>query len=270
MRSATTATQYAYNVRLCQEWFSPKSLDEATTSDLVEYLQSLPPSGSLRNLRRSAVSAYFEFRNISPNPAKELPYFKHTSRLPVPLGTEQARALIDEGFKHSAFYGTLLAVLLLTGIRISEALSLQWVEVFIDHAYAIQKGGAQRIVWFVPELADYMKDWRAGAPLSRYVFPSETLLRRGIDRPLPRQTANLRIRELGEAIGVIGFHPHLARHTVGVDVARATGSPLAVQAVLGHNNIQSSMVYLRALGQDVPAVLAGLSYTKPPQDPLFP
>lgn len=260
MRRSGTAYQYAYNVRLIQEHFFPRQLETLATDDLLSYVHSLQPSGSLRNMRRSALVAYLDYKGLKPNPARALPSWPHHNKLPIALTETEAATLISAALAHSDFYGTLTALMLFTGIRISEALSFEWKFVFEDCAYIVKKGGQQRIVWFNEDCAHYLETWRSIAPPTQYVFSSPTMLVRGIDQPVTRQTAYLKLKAIAEEVGILGFHPQVTRHTVAVDVARETGSPLAVMAVLDHSNIQSSMVYLRALGQDVPSLLANLSY----------
>jgi integrase len=260
MKRAQTAYQYAYNVRLIQEYFFPTPLEALTTDALLGYTYNLAPSGSLRNMRRAAAVAYFDYKGITPNPAKELPCWPHHNKLPVALDEDKAVVFLAAALAHSDFYGTMVAVLLFTGVRISEALSFEWKYVFEECAYVIKKGGQQRIVWFCEDCSHYLDTWRYIAPPSRYVFSSPTMLARGIDQPITRQTAYLKLKGIAEEVGIQGFHPHVTRHIVAIDVARETGSPLAVMAVLDHTNLQSSMVYLRALGQDVPALLSNLSY----------
>lgn len=263
LRRPKTAEQYAYSVRMVADHFTPRPLASLTTAELLDYTHSLPPSGGLRNGRRIALVAYFDFLGINPNPAKPLPSWKHTSRLPLALTAEEAVLLLKVAYDDSPFYGCLVSILLFTGLRISEVLSLKWAEVTDTHAYVIQKGGQQRIVFFNEECACDLMVWRAASPNTIHVFASPTLLKRGRDEPLPRQTAYNKLRAFGEEIGVSGLHPHTTRHTLGVDVARGTnGNIMAVMSVLGHASPQSSAPYIRALGLDIPNLLGNISYSR--------
>ena len=154
-----------------------------------------------------------------------------------------------------------------TGLRITEALSLEVRDLQLDGAtptLAVRNGkfGKQRVVGIHQEALQALERWlelRAKLGLTRFrpVFCTFSANARG------RQLAAGQVREmLSHKARLAGLttrvHPHAFRATLAVELARE-GVPLpAIRDVLGHSNVAATDAYLRRVfPQDaVDAVIA--------------
>ena len=154
----------------------------------------------------------------------------------------------------------LIAVLLLSGIRRSEAASLRWSDVDFEHGVLHirhGKGGKARDVPLAGEFAlDALRLWWAQQPEGReYIFCA---IERGggigkHDRPLSggdiyhivnKQTAKRVLERYGM---VIDWKPHDARRTL-ITEALATGTPIqTVQAIAGHARGDTTLQYAKSV-----------------------
>jgi site-specific recombinase XerD len=138
----------------------------------------------------------------------------------------------------------LLAVLLDTGLRLSEVVGLKVADVHLDgkdpHLTVMGKRLRQRSVFVGPEtrvtLARYLERDHTGGPM---VFESAA------GRPLSARAVQDLVKRLGTAAGLPGLHPHQLRHSFSVSYLRAGGSVFHLSRLLGHSNITTTMRYLR-------------------------
>lgn len=161
----------------------------------------------------------------SPKPALKLPRTAEVSQLDNYLGTPISSS-------RSARVHLLVALLLETGMRLSEAMDVRWRD--IDrHQRMITiwgKGRKQRIVFFGKRTADLLE-----------VLPSmgDHLLNFSCERRLRE--------ELSDEVGryVKGIHPHMLRHTFATAMLNA-GCPLKdVSVLMGHAHVTTTERYAR-------------------------
>ncbi len=184
----------------------------------------------------------------------------------------------------------LLAVLYYTGVRISEALSLQRYQYDGTCFFDVQcKGRRTRKVALHPECARLIDDyierervWDADAnadtrgdgcdddhstlavePLSDAARP--LFMARG-SAPMDRRAASRMLEKLGLAAGqgdadespsdgAIALHPHRLRHTFGARYREASGSDTETAAALGHAGLGYVGRYVRQSENERMAVL---------------
>lgn len=77
----------------------------------------------------------------------------------------------------------------------------------------------------------------------RWVMPSPMTNR---DRPVGYTTLHKGVRDLGDAAGVTGPHPHVLRHTAATRLLETGADVRVVQEFLGHASVAVTPVYLRA------------------------
>ena len=110
------------------------------------------------------------------------------------------------------------------------------------------------------------------ALLKSYLGPSGILPSSGIrpvftsldgKSPLCGRWLRRWVKRLGEKAGINKhLHPHAFRHTLAVDLLRATNSLKTVQDCLGHENIQTTTVYARLVNGEVKSALKNLRNVK--------
>lgn len=189
--------------------------------------------------------------HIEINPGLGLRTPKLPRALPKAVGVDSLAALLacplPETFRFAQAH-VLIELLYCTGLRISEALSLQ-VEVLrgATELRVIGKGNKARIVPMVDALKDRFQTFieprfkhlqKVGNPGQQSLFVSAKglpLSVRQAQRDVADHAAN---RGLGQHL-----HPHMLRHSFGSHVLQGTQNLRAVQELLGHASIASTQVY---------------------------
>jgi len=192
-----------------------------------------------------------------------IPQLKEPQIIPPTLTAEQITRLVNWKPKHKNFYQRrlhLLTLLLLdTGCRISEALTLHIRDVDLDNMLITLdgKGRKQRVVPFSfalrRALHRFMTDFGRK--------PDSLLFATRQDTPVGRMTTLRGVKLLCEQLG---FDPpartlHAFRHTFAVNYLRRGGSVFHLQKVLGHSSLEMTRRYANLVTADLQAVHQRLS-----------
>ena len=128
------------------------------------------------------------------------------------------------------------------GLRSSELVDLRWDQIDFTHAVLHVRRAKKGTPATHPIIGDEMralrKLQREQDPKSPFVFTSE--------RGAPFTTAGFArmLERAGEAAGLaLKVHPHMLRHTCGFALANKGHDTRALQAYLGHRNIQHTVRY---------------------------
>jgi integrase len=128
------------------------------------------------------------------------------------------------------------------GLRVSELVDLRWDQMDFRtatlHIRRVKKGTPSTHPVLGDELRALRRLQREQEPKSPFVFTSE--------RGVPFGTAGFsRIVERAAAAAKLGFkaHPHMLRHACGYALANKGHDTRALQAYLGHRNIQHTVRY---------------------------
>jgi integrase/recombinase XerD len=140
---------------------------------------------------------------------------------------------------------TLAVLLLDTGLRITEALTLEHEHVDLDAMSLTVLGKGQR-VRLVPISAEGRKAvfrWLSRSS-GRYVFGTK----RG--RVWSRRNAYRDITALCRALGIkdARVNPHAFRHCFAVSYVRNGGDIYRLSRILGHTSISTTQIYLQSMG----------------------
>ena len=137
---------------------------------------------------------------------------------------------------------TMILVAFRHGLRSSELVDLRWDQIDFNHAVLhvrrAKKGTPATHPIVGDELRALRKLQREQAPKSPFVFTSE--------RGSPFTTAGFArmLERAGEAAGLtLKVHPHMLRHACGFALANKGHDTRALQAYLGHRNIQHTVRY---------------------------
>jgi len=138
-----------------------------------------------------------------------------------------------------ALQAAFFRVLAYTGLRLSELINLTWQAVDIERekiaVVGRTKSGRRRFIPINPNLRPVLK----GLPKSgRYVFDN------GEGRPMLTGSRWYRVLErILRDCGIQGAHPHTFRHTFASHLVMAGADLRAVQELLGHSDIRTTMIY---------------------------
>lgn len=135
----------------------------------------------------------------------------------------------------------LIQLLLDTGLRAKELLSIRKSDISIEKRYIIvrnTKNGEERIVFFTEETAKLLKKYikKIGDNERIFNMTYEALYRK--------------LKRLGKKIG-IDLRPHILRHTFAT-IAIKKGMPVpVVQKLLGHKDIRTTQIYTHLITEDL-------------------
>ena len=137
---------------------------------------------------------------------------------------------------------TMILVAYRHGLRVSELLDLRWDQVEFRtsslHVRRVKQGTPSTHPILGDELRALRRLQREQEPKSPFVFTSE--------RGSPFSTAGFaRMVERAGDAAKLGFkvHPHMLRHACGYALANRGHDTRALQAYLGHKNIQHTVRY---------------------------
>jgi integrase len=138
--------------------------------------------------------------------------------------------------------GTMILVAYRHGLRASEMVDLRWDQIDFTtarlHVRRVKRGTSSTHPILGDELRALRKLQREQEPKSPFAFTSE--------RGAPFTTAGFaRMVERAGSEAKLGFkaHPHMLRHACGYALANKGHDTRALQAYLGHKNIQHTVRY---------------------------
>lgn len=138
-------------------------------------------------------------------------------------------------------------VLAHSGLRTSEWLDLQYQDLDLKAkrlTVRLGKGQRDRVVPLsetaCQALQRYLSPVNAAPTTPLWLHPTT-------HRPLTASWLAYHLRALGQAAGVLGLSPNRLRHTLATRLLNAGMAITRIQKLLGHENIQTTMIYARVL-----------------------
>jgi integrase len=177
---------------------------------------------------------------------------KQERRLMVPLSAQEV-AKFWQSFRTFRDLA-LLGLMLLDGLRSCEVLALQLedLQLAAGQMRVLGKGNKQRLVPLPPQTLQVLGNYlRLERPLTNSSALFVSL--KGPQRGQPLTPAGLRslFRHHRVLTQVPHANPHRCRHTFGSDMVRAGMSLPALQHLMGHSQIQTTLLYVQLAPQDV-------------------
>ena len=288
--SPRTCDSYSYAFRLLLEYASPRlkvtpsdiQLEQVDATLVLGFLDHLERtrgnSPRTRNARLAAIKSFFRFvehrvpsvleqsRRILAIPTKRI-----NTTLIRSLSAEEIHAVLDAPDPHT-WSGirdrAMIHLCFAAGLRVSELISLPCTNLKLHPNPSVRilgKGRKERCLPLWKQTADDLRAWLAirgelpgmdevfvnarRRPMSRYGF--RYLLTKHAQKAAARYPS----------IRPAKVSPHVLRHTCAMTVLRATGDLRKVALWLGHEDMQTTQVYLRA---DPNEKLAAIEAVVPP------
>jgi site-specific recombinase XerD len=274
---------YAYDLLDFARWFEPqhRRLAEMTESTIVDYVrhqleQDPKPTPQTVNHRLGTVRCCYRFHTGQEIPSGKI-HFQRRYTVRSPLGYGRPRPAIARGLRlkqdHrvivplsseevAKFWQSfrtyrdlaLVGLMLLDGLRSCEVLAvqLQDLQVAEGQLRALGKGNKKRVVPLPPEILEVLERYlRLERPLTNSLALFVSL--KGRHRAQAMTSAGLRslFRHHRVLSQVPRANPHRFRHTFGSDMVRAGMSLPALQHLMGHAHIATTMRYVQLTPQDV-------------------
>ena len=274
---------YAYDLLHFARWFQsrPQTLPEITESTLLDYVrhqlsQQPRPTAQTVNHRLTVIRCLYRFHYGQEIPSGHSHFQrKWSTRCPLGYGRphramafglrlRQPRRVIqpltaEQVAQFWASFRTfrdlaVVGLMLLDGLRSCEILALQLEDMRLADAllHVLGKGRKQRTLPLPGEILEVLQSYlRLERPLtnSPYLFVSLKGRRRG----QPMTPAGLRslFRHHRLRSEVRTANPHRFRHTFGADMVRAGISLPALQHLMGHSQIHTTLLYVQLAPSDV-------------------
>jgi integrase len=213
-------------------------------------------SPATRNRYKTTLSAVLKWAQqrgwIADNPARLVPTRpENNKRVRFLTVDERERLLASCKTSQSAALYPATVILLATGVRLMEAMSLRWRDVDLDAATItihVSKNGDARRVPLPGDAVTVLRHWqtrRGHSPrLSALIFPADTDPTRPADLRRSWQTA-LRRAEVAD------FRRHDLRHSAASALAASGASLLTIGAVLGHRSASTTLRYAHLAENDL-------------------
>ena len=275
---------YGYDLLHFARWclqHPSQTLLEMDESTLLEYVRDQlneepKPTPQTINHRLGVLHSLYGFHSGHPLPAESY-HFLRSYRTRSPLGYGRPQCVIatrlrlkqpqritvplsaDEVAKFWVSFRTsrdlaLVALMLLNGLRSRETLDLRLEDLQLADAHirVLGKGNKQRLLPLPAETIEVLQNYlRLERPLTN--SPALFVSLKGRHRGQPLTVAGLRslFRHHRLCSQVLRANPHRFRHTFGADMVRAGISLPALQQLMGHSHIRTTMLYVQLAPQDV-------------------
>ena len=259
---------------------------------IKDWLKSLPVEGTTRAKYKAVMSSVFSFaiseealpqvvqlgegQWVSANPCSRVKGFSSISDYEAMILAPEQTLLVLESLKEPE--STLLLLIAVTGLRMSEALGLRWMDVLFEkglikirqtYVHNVMQDGAKTrasksAVEMHPLLAAALKSWKEQTVYSQnedYVFASYKLGGRkprvgamiveDYLRPAAIKAGVISVDEQGRTFDVDGtmvkrFGFHTFRHSLASFLMAAGENPAVIQATLRHARLDMTMYYAHA------------------------
>jgi site-specific recombinase XerD len=282
--SLRSIRSYAYDLLHFARWLlqdTSRTLAGLDESTLLKYVrdqleEERKPTPQTINHRLTVVRAVYRFHAGQPLSAGTH-QFQRVYITRSPLGYGRRHAVIAAGLRLkepkrvimpltaeeiAKFWNSfrsfrdlaLVALMLLDGLRSQETLNLQLEDLQLAEAQirVLGKGNKQRLLPLPAECIQALQNYLwLERPLTN--SPALFVSLKGPHRGLPMTLAGLRslFRHHRLSTNVRRANPHRFRHCFGSDMVRNGISLPALQHLMGHSQIRTTMLYVQLAPQDV-------------------
>ncbi|MCD6010994.1 MAG: xerD [Flavipsychrobacter sp.] len=261
--SENTIEAYLHDVAMLRDHVQEAYPGTAVESIQLEHLQSLMAaiydlelSAATQARVLSGVKSFFRYllleEVIKRDPTELLDAPKLKRKLPHVLSLaeiDKMLAAIDHSKPEGTRNHALLETMYSCGLRVSEVISLQLTNLYLDVGFikVIGKGNKERLVPIGEEAVKHIKLYkdhvRNHIPLIQK--GSEDILflnRRG--GALSRVMVFMILKDLAQKAGIKqSVHPHTLRHSFATHLVEGGADLRAVQEMMGHKSITTTEIY---------------------------
>jgi len=230
---------------------APLPLERATQELVEEWVHSFD-SPSTKHAYLADLRSFYKWATrrqlCDRNPCEQVESIKVPRTLPRPVDAAMVPFLVASAGSHRL--ALIIALAAYAGLRRAEIAALDYTDVNLSSVPPTLtvrngKGGKDRTIPVHPELARLLERRHTG---------------RVVGHLHPDTVGNLASEHL-HACGVPASI-HQLRHTFATEAARM-GDAYAVQALLGHASLDTSMAYVSLVGRDTAPVVAAMYGTPP-------
>lgn len=258
--SENTVAAYRRDLTAFMNWLKnehKKSINDATETELQEWFayDYKRSKSATVNRRLAALKRYYRWALrqsvVKADPCLNLQAVKQAARFPHTLSEAQVERLLkapdtdtELGLRDRAMLETLYA----TGLRVSELVNLQLLDLNLDGGVlqvSSGKGGKQRLVPLGEEAAYWINEYAQQArPALLGARRSDALFVTIRAAAMTRQAFWLIVKKYAEQAGIsIPLSPHVLRHAFATHLLNHGADLRVVQMLLGHADISTTQIY---------------------------
>ena len=238
-RHLRTVAKYRQQIdQHAMPYFQSKPIEAITSQDCLAYYNARLDSGAATSTVNGEIACLKSLFSeagraglVQINPVKGIKLINPNNVRDRILSGEETARLFDGAERFEDFIRPLFHVLFHTGMRLGEAMSLEWVDIEFDHKRLVirrSKSGEGRKVPLRPVLADELIRWKPSVAGSRWVFPAR------YDDAKPMQSIRKAWLRLCRLAGVANLRPHDLRHNF-TSVLQAKGvADSIIMSITGH------------------------------------
>ncbi len=276
-RSDNTAASYFAAVKRFAAWhegmtgepFDPAAV---TPLDVADYRRQLAEKGKRPATVNAALEALSSFFNwaagrglVQANPVEGVKRLKEQRQPPRWLSRRELGAFMRAVQKYGGPKEQALAALLLhTGLRVSEARSLRLEDVVIrdrsGHVVVRSgKGGKYREVPLNATVRRILVEYLAAHPGGEWLFPGGKSFRL-LERPMTARAVEKMLVRFSRLAGIEPVTPHRLRHTFCKMLVDAGEGLDRVAELAGHESLNTTARYTRPGKADLEAAVEKLAW----------
>lgn len=258
--AANTLAAYRRDLSAFEQWLQAKTgkdLNQGQASDIQTWFAArhATTKATTANRRLATLKRYYLWAlrqgYVHTDPCLSLHAAKQMARFPKTLSEDQVEALLlapDTDTLLGARDRAMLETLYATGLRVSELISLNILDVNLDQGVVrvtMGKGGKDRLVPLGAEAAwwieSYMKRARAELLGARR---SDALFITGRGSFMTRQSFWLIVKKYAQIADIhMPLSPHVVRHAFATHLLNHGADLRVVQMLLGHADISTTQIY---------------------------
>lgn len=250
---------YRRDLDLLSAWLARqagRTLDECSETDLLGYIadRHAGTRATTANRRLTVFRRYFRWalreRRVQADPTLRLLAAKQPLRVPKTLSEAQVEALLaapDTDTPLGQRDRTMLELMYASGLRVSELVTLQTVQVALAQGVLrVQgKGSRERLVPFGEQAHEWLTRWLGdGRRALLGARSSEALFVTVRGEAMTRQMFWRLVKRYAVAAGIgAPLSPHTLRHAFATHLLNHGADLRAVQMLLGHADIGTTTIY---------------------------
>lgn len=246
MKSIKTLEGYLRRIR---KRFGRNRLTDITQQDVAQWLAQLRKEGlapatvekTRVTMNRSfQLGAAWHVAGAEPNPVKGVPRPKFNNAREMFVNSDQAAALLDAAAgSRNKQLRSIIALLLLTGMRVSELLTSRWEHLDVDGRKLFvptSKNGRSRYVPLSQAALDVVTEMKRSEK-TEFLFPNPRDPRKHLT------TIKHGWQAVREAVGLPTLRIHDLRHSFASAAVSAGIDLYHVGKIMGHQNVSSTARY---------------------------
>ena len=211
-------------------------------SDVTDYLDSIAYKSSASTLNLHLQSIKFALEQIlNKRFFVKMPFSKVPKKLPIFLTKDEVVRLFEviKNRKHSL----MIRLMYSAGLRVSELVNLKIMDFEFERDYGWVrngKGGKDRLFLIAKKLKSEILDFIKNENLS-----NESFLFSGLNGSISTKSVYLIVKRATKIAKINKkIHPHTLRHSFATHLIEDSYPVSTVQSLLGHNSIETTMVYI--------------------------